>query len=297
MSPARSRPRPAPLPLRRVQVLAVRSVTPRLLRVTFGGESLAGLTLAGPDQQVKLYFPRPGQSEPVLPAPDPDGDIMRWYAAYGAIPEAERPWMRSYTIRAHDPVAGTVDIDFHVHGEAGTAHHGPATRWAHEAGPGDTLGMFGPSAYFATPIALGSSDWTLLVADACSLPALATIAEALPPGHRAVAFVQVADAAEEQILVTAGELSVRWLHGEGSAAGAVVEAVRGASLPSGTPYVWLAGEAGTVRAVRRHLVEERGYGKRAVDFTGYWRHRLTQDDAPTSEDLAEARERLEAAGA
>ncbi|MDT9693715.1 siderophore-interacting protein [Streptomyces sp. P9(2023)] len=281
------------LPLRRILVVAVRPVTPRTVRVTFGGESLADLTLAGPDQQVKLYFPRPGRSEPVLPAPDRDGDLMRWYAAYAAIPEAERPWMRSYTIRVHDPGAATVDIDFYVHGgDGGRSEHGPATRWARAARPGDTLGMFGPSAYFATPVTVGAADWSLLAADGCSLPALATVAEALPPGHRAVAFVQVADATEEQPLVTAGELTVHWLHGDASPA----EAVRGAALPPGTPYAWLAGEAGAVRALRRHLVKERGYDRRAVHFTGYWRRHLTQDDAPTPEDLAEARERLESAG-
>lgn len=281
------------LPLRRIRVVAVRPVTPRTVRVTFGGESLADLTLAGPDQQVKLYFPRPGRSEPVLPAPDRDGDVMRWYAAYAAIPEAERPWMRSYTIRAHDPRAATVDIDFYVHGgDGGRSEHGPATRWARDARPGDTLGMFGPSGYFATPVTVGAADWTLLAADGCSLPALATVAEALPPGHRSVAFVQVADATEEQPLVTAGELTVHWLRGDASPA----EAVRGAALPPGTPYAWLAGEAGAVRALRRHLVQERGYDRRAVHFTGYWRRHLTQDDAPTPEDLAEARERLESAG-
>ncbi|WP_329124125.1 siderophore-interacting protein [Streptomyces sp. NBC_01353] len=287
-------PQPQPFPLRRIRVVAARPVTPRMIRVTFGGEDLSGLLLAGPDQQVKLYFPRPsGRSEPVLPAPDPDGDVMRWYTAYGTIPEAERPWMRSYTLRAHDPAAATVDIDFFVHGEGGEGGpHGPATRWALGARPGDTLGMFGPTAYFAKPVALGAADWTLLVADGCSLPALATIAEALPPGHRALAFVQVPDAAEEQPLETAGELTVHWLHGNAS----VVAAVRGSALPSGTPYAWLGGEAGTVRALRRHLVEDRGYDRRAVDFAGYWRRRLTQDDAPTPEDLEEARERLEEAG-
>ncbi|WP_137991179.1 siderophore-interacting protein [Streptomyces vilmorinianum] len=297
MSQPPARPEPEPLPLRRIRVVAVRPLTPRMIRVTFGGASLADLTLAGPDQQVKLYFPRRGQSEPVLPAPgdtdgDAEGDVMRWYAAYGAIPEPERPWMRSYTIRSHDPAAATLDIDFYVHGEGVNGNHGPATRWARAARPGDTLGMFGPSAYFARPLSVGAADWTLLAADGCSLPALATIAEALPPGHRALAFVQVADAAEERTPVTPGELTVHWLHGDAS----VVDAVRAAALPAGAPSVWLAGEAGAVRALRRHLVEERGYDRRAVEFTGYWRRHLTQDDAPTPEDLAEARERLEAAG-
>ncbi|WP_129668357.1 siderophore-interacting protein [Phytoactinopolyspora endophytica] len=36
-------------------------------------------------------------------------------------------------------------------------------------------------------------------------------------------------------------------------------------------YVWVAGEAGAVKAIRRHLVRERGIDKGAVTFMGYWR--------------------------
>jgi hypothetical protein len=57
-------------------------------------------------------------------------------------------------------------------------------------------------------------------------------------------------------------------------------------------FAWLAGEAGTVRLLRRHLVEERGVPKRAIDFAGYWRRRRTQDDPPTEQDLADAQELL-----
>ncbi|WP_426362410.1 siderophore-interacting protein [Streptomyces sp. E-08] len=276
----------APLPLHRLTVIAVRPVTPRMRRITLGGPSLDGFTLAGPDQQVKLFFPRPGRTEPVLPVPGPDDDAMRWYGAYAALPEADRPWMRSYTLRAHDPAAGTVDVDFLLHGEGEDA--GPATRWAGSARPGDVLGMFGPSAAFAVPVDPGAGDWTLLYADACALPALATVVAALPPGQRALAYVQVSDAAEEQPLPTAGDLTVRRLRDGDSPA----EAVRADTLPPGRPYAWLAGEASAVRGLRRHLVEERGVDRRSVHFTGYWRRRLTQDDAPTPEDLAEARERL-----
>ncbi|MFF5973538.1 siderophore-interacting protein [Streptomyces sp. NPDC012769] len=87
---------------------------------------------------------------------------------------------------------------------------------------------------------------------------------------------------------------MRWVYGDGPAGDeSLIAAVRSATegFPAGAPYVWLAGEAGTVRALRRHLVEERAVDRRAIHFAGYWR-RLTQDDAPTAEDLAEARERL-----
>ncbi|MEU7592950.1 siderophore-interacting protein [Streptomyces sp. NPDC039022] len=293
-------PRPERLPVRYLQVTAVRRLSPHLARITFGGPGLAGFRLDGPDQQVKLYFPRHGQRAPRLPEPSADGDLMRWYQAFRTIPEDERPWMRSYTVRAHHPGDSTIDIDFVLHG-TDTAR-GPATRWAHRAAPGDTLGMFGPSAYFARPVPLGTADWMLLAGDESALPAIGTLAEWLPEGARAVAYIEVPDAADEQAFDTRGDLTVHWLHrgtGPGPAPGTgpagpgerLVEAVRGARFPVGSVFAWLAGEAGAVRALRRHLVEDRGLGRRDIDFTGYWRRALTQDDAPTEADLADARER------
>ncbi len=47
-----------------------------------------------------------------------------------------------------------------------------------------------------------------------------------------------------------------------------------------------------VHALRRHLVDEHGVHKRSIEFSGYWRLTLTQDDAPTEEDVTEAQERL-----
>lgn len=290
------RPAAPALPVRTVEVRAARRISPRMVRVTFGGPALADFVCDAPDQQVKLYFPRPGQSAPRLPEPGADGDVMRWYGAFQAIAEDERPWMRGYTIRAHDAARGTVDIDFVLHGGSGAGEgraEGPATRWARSAGPGDVLGMFGPSAYFAQPVPLGTTDWMLLAGDASALPAIGTIIEALPEGARAVAYVEVWDAAEEQRFESAGDVKVHWLHRAPAAGdGPLVAAVRAAEFPAGSVFAWLGGEAGAVRALRRHLVGERGLDKRSVHFTGYWRRGLTQDDAPTRADLAEARERL-----
>ncbi|MFY1670682.1 siderophore-interacting protein [Plantactinospora sp. WMMB334] len=281
----------AELPIRSIRVADVTRITPRMARVSFTGDDLADLHLAGPDQQVKLYFPKPGQDRPRLPAPDPD--LWRWHAGFAAITEAERPWTRSYTIRAHHPHGNLIDVDFALHD-----HAGPATRWARAATPGDTLAMFGPSPAFARPLPIGATDWLLLAGDESALPALGTIVEALPPGSRALALVEIRDRAEEQQLATRADLTLRWLHRGSTPAGAggqLLDAVRGTALPAGAGFAWLAGEANTVRALRRHLVDERGLPKRSIDFTGYWRHRLSQDDAPTEEDLADAGERLSAA--
>ncbi|WP_346254688.1 siderophore-interacting protein [Pseudonocardia autotrophica] len=103
-------------------------------------------------------------------------------------------------------------------------------------------------------------------------------------------MVQVAGPAEEQQLRSPAALTVHWVHRPGS----LLDAVRTVPLPDATDQVfaWVAGEASAVRAVRRHLVGDRGLDKRAVAFTGYWRADLTQDDAPTEQDLADATEQM-----
>ncbi|WP_405503698.1 siderophore-interacting protein [Streptomyces anulatus] len=282
------------LPIWLLQVSRTEQITPHMARITLTGDDLRGFSLQEADTQVKLYFPRPGQSQPLLPEAGETGDIMAWYQEYSAIPEAERPWMRSYTIRTADPDAATVTFDFVLH-----EHAGPATRWAVGAQVGDWLGVFGPTPYFGRPKPLSASveeaDWVLLAGDDAAIPGLATIAESLPAGKRALAFVEVQGAADEQPLTSDGALTTVWLHRGDEKPGhseALVRAIMEAELPEGSCFAWIAGEAGAVRHIRRHLVNDRKVPKNCIDFSGYWRLKLTQDDAPTPEDLAEAQERL-----
>jgi NADPH-dependent ferric siderophore reductase len=255
-----------------LSVTRVVSLTPRMKRVSFRApDGFVGW----PDQQLKLCFPRASQEMPLLPASS--GDDMRWYQEFLAIPEDTRPWMRGFTVRAFSPSRAELDIDFVLHGDSG-----PATRWALTAAPGQVLGRYGPSEIYRRPLAAG--DWYLFAGDETALPAIGTLLESLPSA-RTVGFVEVHDAGEEQPLP-----AVRWLHR--SRGESLLAAVRAATFPPGSVSVWLAGEAGVVRALRRHLVADRGIPKNRIDFAGYWRRRLTQDDAPTAEDLAEAQERV-----
>src|SRR5690606_36395684 len=153
---------------------------------------------------------------------------------------------------------------------------------------------------YAAPLAIerayGTGARILLAGDDTALPAIGTILEHLPRGTAASVFAEVAGADDELDLPRPEGAEVHWVHrgprarpGSGTA---LLDAVRAADLGGGPLFAWLAGEAGTVRALRRHLVGDRGVDKRSIDFTGYWRQRLTQDDAPTEEDMAEAQERL-----
>jgi len=257
-------------------VTRVRELTPRMRRVSFGAPD--GLA-HWPDQQLKLCFPRGG----ALRLPPSDGDDMRWYQAFLAIPEQERPWLRSFTVRRVDPDRGELDVDFVLHGDAG-----PAVRWARSAAVGQVLGRYGPSAAYRVPLRAG--DWYLFAGDETALPAIGSLLESLPPDARGLAYVEVADPAERHELSTPDGVAVRWL--SRAAGESVVAAVRAATFPAGEVSAWLAGEAGAVRVLRRHLVADRGVPKRSVEFSGYWRRALTQDDAPTEEDMAEAMERV-----
>ena len=194
--------------------------------------------------------------------------------------------MRTYSIRRHRPAAREVDVDFVLHG--GDGHEGPAARWAADARPGDVVGLYGPSvSHLRTP---GRHDWTLFAGDETALPAIGAWLESLGPGERAVVVAGVAGPEEEQPLESAADVTVVWRHRDGVPAGqsaALADGVRELDFPDGVPFAWVAGEASAVRTVRRHLVGERGLDRRAVAFAGYWRLRLTQDDAPTADEVAD----------
>ncbi|SEQ31901.1 siderophore-interacting protein [Lentzea albida] len=252
-------------------VTSVEPLTPRMTRVTFTGPGLDEIG-TWPDQQLKLLFPRPGGSAHVSDSPD----VGTWYQAYTAMPEDERPWMRSFTVRSL--ADGVLTVDFVLHGD-----NGPASSWAARAMEGDVLGRFGPSPDYARP--LGTADLLVFAGDETALPAIASLLELLPEGRRRLVFVEVADPAEEQDVP-----GVRWVHR--SAGEDLVSAVTAADVELST-WVWLGGEASAVRALRRHFVGA-GVSKKDIEFTGYWRRALTQDDAPTADDLAEAQERIAA---
>lgn len=248
---ARRRSRRQETRLWRVPVVRVERVTPRVARVTVQGDSLADLAGARTDQNVMLYF-YPDDVE----LPDPltlESARAMWAQA--------RPLTRTYTIGRHDPATNEVDFDFVLHGDSG-----PASAWAARAEVGDRLILVGPSpAYEPDP----DADWHLLAGDETALPAIANILRELPPGKPARAFVEVADAAEEQPVP-----GVTWLHRDGAPAGGstvLVDAIRAADLPAGVPEVWMAGERAAMLAVRAHLLDDRGYPRRRVRPTTYWR--------------------------
>ncbi|HXV94814.1 MAG TPA: siderophore-interacting protein [Pseudonocardia sp.] len=241
---------------RLLQVQRSERITPRMVRVTLGGDELAGFGGEGPDRRIKMFFPAPGQDRPAVPRATSGGPL--WPTGQ------PRPAIRTYTVRRFDAEAGELDVDFVLH-----SGHGPAAAWARDARPGTWVGVSEPGGRYEPDPA---AEHHVVIGDESALPAVATVLEALPQDVPALVFVEVADADEEQPLP--GTATVRWVHRGGRPAGEpLAEVVRTAELPSGHVQVWLSGESACVRDLRRHLLDERGVDRRSVYATGYWRAR------------------------
>jgi NADPH-dependent ferric siderophore reductase len=249
---------------RRTTTLAVRRterLTPHMVRVVAGGAELAEFPdTPHTDRYVKIIFPRPGV---VYPEPFDLETIQ------AELPREQWPVTRTYTVRALDRASGELTIDFVHHGDTGLA--GP---WAAAAGPGDVLRLLGPGGAYAPDPA---ADWHLLVGDESALPAIAAACERMPAGVPVLAVLEVADVAEQQSLGGPGALAVSWLHRDGGEPGQVLAALRGLTLPAGRVQAFVHGEAGLIREVRRHLLDERGVPRDALSVSGYWRRGRDED--------------------
>lgn len=247
-----------------VTVSAVRDVSPHLRRITFRGDRLAEVVAAGPDQRIKLFLAPPAGGPIVLPTGD-------WYQSWLAMPEEQRVVMRTYTIRALRPDRAELDVDFAMHGRLG-----PASSWAYDVAPGNEVGLLLPFAV-DTSCAKGmlmsgvdyvppaTSTHRLLIGDETALPAVECILEQLPAGVGATVFLEVQDASDIRPIGAAAKADLTWVVGE-----PVLDALRRAILPEDLDYVWVAGESGMIKQVRRHLVAA-GMPKRSISFQGYWK--------------------------
>ena len=238
-----------------LQVRHTERLTPHMIRVVAGGDDLAAFPdTAYTDRYVKVLFPRPG-----VAYPEPfDMEAIR-----AAFPRDQWPAVRTYTVRAFDPAARELVIDFVHHGDAGLA--GP---WAAAARPGDSLLLLGPGGAYAPDAA---ADWHLLVGDESALPAIAAALERVPAGAPVHALVEVDGPADEQRLTSPGRLDLRWCHRDPARPEQLVDALAALTFPAGRVHAFVHGEAGLVRALRRHLLDGRGVPREDLSVSGYWR--------------------------
>jgi NADPH-dependent ferric siderophore reductase len=218
-------------PIRTGRVIGTAVLTARMRRVTVQADAMRGVPVR-PAQDVEL----------LLRAPD------------------GRRVKRRYTIRHARPDRGELDLDVVLHGD------GPGARWGESARPGDPIEFQGPRG----KLELRRAPWHLLCGDESALPAIAAIAEALPPDEHGLAVIEVRDAADEQPV----PLDARWVHRGGEhppgTPELLVSALAEAALPApAKTHAYLLGETRSMVALRA-LLEGRGVPHDAIFVKGYW---------------------------
>ncbi|MCO1339672.1 hypothetical protein BJH93_12340 [Kocuria polaris] len=210
-------------------------LTANILRLTFESTTLLAAHQPFASFWVRLWFP------------DPSGD--------------GRAHQRAYTIVGAEPDAGRFALEFLLHDPAG-----PASAWAKRAEVGEGLIA---TVYGSRPVSAGAAR-RLLVADLAAWPAARELAEqiradgaevrtvvALLPGERAAAAA----------VIDGADPTVQWV--EDDTRGDMVAAAVAAHA-AWADDVWLAGEAGRLKAVRRALKASGGPGKKEITASAYW---------------------------
>ncbi|MEF2279626.1 siderophore-interacting protein [Deinococcus sp. YIM 134068] len=257
MTPRVTRHGPHPVRRRLLEVRRVTDLTPHLRRVTLTGD-LDGFRSEGADDHVKLFFPTPGATAEALLAGEEGAVLAR----------------RDYTPRRFDPGAGELDIEFALHGD------GPGSTWAAHARPGDPLLLGGPR---GSTVVTYDFDAYLLAGDEAAQPAVSRRLEELPPGARALVFLEVDGPEGEVPLSTQADARITWLHRSGAAPGTtdlLERALREVRLPGGDVFVWVGCESAAAGRIRQHLLEERGLNREWVRVAGYWKRGVPGHEEP-----------------
>ncbi|WAC75954.1 siderophore-interacting protein [Roseateles sp. SL47] len=171
--------------------------------------------------------------------------------------DSDTPAMRDYTPRAYSNAERRLVIEFAQHGD------GPAASWSAAAKPGETLTVGGPRGSFIIPT---DYDWHLLAGDETALPAIARRLEELPADTRAIVLLNVASA-DRRELPSRAAVDLCWVDDDA----ALLDAARALTLPAGEGYAWCAGEANTMAALRKILVDDKGHDRHAIRAAAYWK--------------------------
>ena len=171
-----------------------------------------------------------------------------------------KPHQRAFTLVDPDPETGRFHLEFVLHDSC-------AANWARAAQPGDTIDATVQGSGFTLPDP--APGHLFLVGDATAVPAMNSIFDAyaeLP----ATVWVEYAHDDEKVLPLRAREHhAVNWVPRERNGAELVDTVV--AELPKRDDAMyWLACEAGSTRAIAKHVRRDLGVDKQRLSALGYW---------------------------
>ncbi|MBM2620586.1 siderophore-interacting protein [Actinoplanes sp. LDG1-06] len=191
-------------------------------------------------------------------------ELRRLRCRPGAHLVVQVPQRRVYSLWRHDPGAASVTLRIALH-DAG----GPGCTWAREVAVGDRVTVEPPRSKITLD---ETASHHLFIGDETGAVPLLAMRAAL--GHEAPTYgvFETTDAANE-VPDFGAFTPLPWVHRGGASAVAsrvLLRAVQELTLPARPGVAYVAGESDTCRLVQRHLVEQRGWPRRAVLLQPQW---------------------------
>ena len=244
---------------RLLSVVSKESISPNMVRITLGGSDMVGFPEGRESANFKLRLPEPGETKLAL---SNSADNQN---------PAKKPSIRTYTVRNHDAKSNLVDVDFVLHDD-----HGAASYWAINAQLGDEVGFMGPG---SAKLADMTADWFLFAGDMSALPAIGANIEKLPNDAQGYAVLEIIDAEDRQDLLFPERMEVHWVINStpNTQSTLLYDKVKSLPLLTGTPSIWVAGESGSSRLLRRYFRQECSVERSQLYASGYWQIGLTED--------------------
>jgi NADPH-dependent ferric siderophore reductase len=216
-------------------VTQIDPIARRMLRIRIEGDRIPGLAWI-PGQHVRVHV----------------ADVLE-----------PRSWLRpgdmlrTYSVWRHDDGIELCVLD-HDNG-------GPGVGWARRLRTGDLVSFSGPQGSFV----LHDGAYHVFAGDETAAVAFGPMLRGMPPGAGVYGVVEAGEPAGRLPL----DRPLRWQYRDGQSAASsqgLLEALAGLQLPSEPGVAYLAGEAKTIQLLRRHLVTERGWPRRAVITKPFW---------------------------
>ena len=250
-----TRVRREPPPLRRVSVIDRSEITPRMLGLTLEGDALGELTVDQPASSVRLLVPTPGTHELVVPD---------WNGNEFLLPDGSRPALRTFTPLRVDNAARRLDIEVVRH------PGGAVSEWAESVGPGAPVAISGPGTGYDHP---PGARRLIVLADETALPAAIQVAETAPAGLTVELHLEVVVDEARRAIEVPDRHTVEWHVTDAGHApgGRLVTAIRTIEQLADDTFVWAAGEASAMQAIRTHLFDTLAVERRRATVRGYWK--------------------------
>jgi NADPH-dependent ferric siderophore reductase len=250
-------PRDLPYPL---VVSQSQRISPNMQRITLQGQGLAEFKTDDEGSYVKLAFPVEGKSS---------------LRSSSAVDSDARVIMRTYTIRKFNPVDLTLDIDFVLHGEFGK-NSGPASTWAAQTKPGDSMLMFGPGKVKAATLEV---DWFLFAGDMTALPAISCQLEQLPAHATGYAVIEINSEQDQQSLKIPEGIDILWvINPHPDTENTVLsDAVKMLPWLPDTPSIWAACEFSNMRLLRAYFKKDKQVSRDQLYISSYWKIGQSED--------------------